>query len=106
MKKTAILVNTARGPVVDQTALAKALAEGWIAGAGLDVFQREPQVSAELLKLPNLTVAPHIASASVDTRREMSVLAARNAVDALEGRHPATLLNPEVWDSRSTRQGA
>jgi glyoxylate reductase len=106
MKKTSILVNTARGPVVDESALVKALAEGWIAGAGLDVFEREPQVSAELLKQPNLVVAPHIASASVDTRREMSVLAARNVVDALEGRRPATLLNPAVWNSRSVRREA
>jgi glyoxylate reductase len=106
MKKTAILVNTARGQVVDEIALVKALAEGWIAGAGLDVFEREPQVSAELLKQPNLVVAPHIASASVDTRREMSVLAARNVVDALEGRRPATLLNPAVWDSRSVPREA
>ncbi len=106
MKKTAILVNTARGPVVDEMALAKALAEGWIAGAGLDVFEREPSVPPELLKLSNLVVAPHIGSASVDTRLEMSMLAVRNAVDALEGRRPATLLNPGVWNSRSERQEA
>ena len=106
MKKTAILVNTSRGPVVDEAAVAKALQEGWIAGAGLDVFEREPEVNPVLLQLQNVVVAPHIASASVDTRREMSMLAARNAVEALEGRRPITLLNPAVWDSLSARSGA
>src|SRR5216684_627040 len=106
MKKTAILVNTSRGPVADEAAVAKALQEGWIAGAGLDVFEREPEVNPVLLQLQNVVVAPHIASASVDTRREMSMLAARNAVEALEGRRPITLLNPEVWDFLSTRSGA
>jgi glyoxylate reductase len=106
MKKTAILVNTSRGPVADEAAVARALQEGWIGGAGLDVFEREPEVNPVLLQLPNVVVAPHIASASVDTRREMSMLAARNAVEALEGRRPITLLNPEVWDSLSARSGA
>jgi len=106
MKKTAILVNTSRGPVADEAAVARALQEGWIAGAGLDVFEREPEVNPVLLQLPNVVVAPHIASASVDTRREMSMLAARNAVEALEGRRPITLLNPQVWDSISARSGA
>ena len=101
MKKSAILVNTSRGPVVDEGALAKALDGAWIAGAGLDVFEREPQVHPDLLKLENVVLAPHIASASIVTRREMSMLAAKNAVAALEGRRPATLLNPEAWDARS-----
>ncbi len=97
MKPTAVLVNTARGPVVDEPALARALREKWIAAAGIDVFEREPQVNAELLKCSNAVLAPHIASASVATRMRMSMLAAENAVAALEGRRPGNLLNPEAW---------
>jgi lactate dehydrogenase-like 2-hydroxyacid dehydrogenase len=97
MKPTAILVSTARGPVVNEAALAEALQNRTIAGAGLDVFEREPEVHPLLLKLDNVVLAPHIASASIDTRRKMSLMAAENAVAALEGRRPANLLNPDAW---------
>jgi glyoxylate reductase len=100
MKKNAVLVNTSRGPVVDESALARALSERWIAAAGLDVFEREPEVHPQLLRLDNIVLAPHIASASIDTRREMSMMAARNAIAALEGRRPDNLVNPEAWGSR------
>jgi lactate dehydrogenase-like 2-hydroxyacid dehydrogenase len=98
MKPTAILVNTARGPVVDEAALVKALKERWIASASLDVFEREPQVHPGLLEIDNVVLAPHIGSASVDTRRRMSVLAAENAIAAMEGRKPPNLVNPDVWN--------
>ena len=97
MKPTAILVNTSRGPVVDEAALAEALEKRVIAGAGIDVFENEPQVHPMLLKLDNVVLAPHIASASVDTRKKMSMMAAENAVAAVEGKRPANLLNAEVW---------
>jgi len=98
MKPTAILVNTSRGPVVDEAALAEALKERVIAGAGIDVFEHEPQVEPLLLKVENVVLAPHIASASVDTRRKMSMMAAENAIAALEGQRPPNLLNPEAWE--------
>lgn len=94
MKPTAILVNTARRPVINEAALVRALSEGWIGGAGLDVFEREPVVHPGLLGLSNVVAAPHIGSASVDTRRRMSMMAAENVVAALSGRRPPNLLNP------------
>lgn len=103
MKPTAILINTARGPVVDETALTRALSEHWIAAAGLDVFEREPTVHPALLACRNAVLAPHIGSASVDTRRKMTMMAAENALAALTGRRPPNLLNPAVWDSWASR---
>lgn len=88
MKKTAILINTSRGPVVDEQALANALAGRVIFGAGIDVFEFEPKISARLLKLPNLVVTPHIASATAEARDQMAVLAAKNIISVLEGRLP------------------
>ena len=90
MKKSAILINAARGPIMDENALVRALTEGWIAGAGLDVFEREPKIHAGLLPLKNVVVAPHIASASSQTRVAMATLAVRNCLAVLNGQPPLT----------------
>ena len=100
MKKTAVLVNIARGGVVDDAALIKALREGRIAAAGLDVFEGEPKLHEGFLRLENAVLTPHIASATADTRDAMAQLAIRNVVEALAGRRPPTLLNPQAWDNR------
>jgi glyoxylate reductase len=102
MKETAVLVNTSRGPVIDEAALAEALAAGEIFAAGLDVFENEPEVHPRLLELDNAVVIPHLGSATVETRNAMGMLAAENLVAALQGRRPPTLLNPEVWDRRAS----
>ncbi len=90
MKPTAVLVNVARGPIVDESALAEALAEGRIAAAGLDVFEREPEVEPRLLGLDNVVLTPHLGSATVETRTAMAELAARNAISVLGGQGPIT----------------
>ena len=90
MKTSAILVNAARGPIVDEAALVRALKEGWIAGAGLDVFEEEPKIHPGLTPLSNAVLAPHIASASRDTRLAMATLAVRNCIAVLDGKPPLT----------------
>jgi len=97
MKKTAYIINNARGPVVDEKALYKALKEEWIAGAGLDVFEQEPTpMDNPLLKLDNVVVAPHISSASYETRSKMAEMTAENLVAFFEGKTPPNLVNTDV----------
>lgn len=91
MKNTAILINTARGPVVDEKALAKALKEGEIWSAGLDVYENEPLINKELMELENVVLLPHIGSATVETRTKMAEMAAKNIIEVLHGR---TAINP------------
>lgn len=100
MKETAVVVNSSRGPVIDEAALARALREGEIFAAGLDVFEREPEVHSDLLERENAVIVPHLGSATVDTRIAMGMLAADNLFAALDGRRPPTLVNPEVWEGR------
>lgn len=96
MKPGSILINTARGPIVDEKALVKALLAGTIAGAGLDVFENEPAVEPELLKMENVVLLPHIASASLRTRTLMATMASDNIVALHHGQRPPNILNPEV----------
>ena len=88
MKPSAYLINTSRGPVVDEGALVEALKNGTIRGAGLDVYEEEPKLAPGLTSLENVTITPHIASASEETRSKMSEMAAQNIVDFLEGNVP------------------
>lgn len=100
MKKTAYLINASRGPVVDEAALAQALKEGWIAGAGIDVFEDEPRIHPGLMGLTNAVLAPHIGSASWETRLQMANLAVDNCLAVLEGRTPPTPVNAEALARR------
>jgi len=97
MKPSAVVVNTSRGPVVDEAALADALDAGEIFAAGLDVFENEPAVNEKLLGLDNAVVIPHLGSATVDTRDAMGNLAVDNLFAAFDGQRPPTLLNPEAF---------
>lgn len=96
MRPQAYLVNTARGPIVDEAALARALQGNEIAGAALDVFEHEPDVDPALLELDNVVLVPHLGSATIETRTAMAVLAARNVIAAVQGERPPTPVNPEV----------
>ncbi len=95
MKPTAFLINTARGPVVQEAALVEALEKGTIAGAALDVFEREPLIS-DGLRRDNVVLAPHLGSASVETRTRMAMIAVENVIAFFDGKRPPTILNPEV----------
>jgi len=102
MKPTAYLINTARGPVVDEAALVEALRAGRIAGAGLDVYEDEPKMASGLAACANAVLLPHLGSATHATRGAMSRIAAENLVAVLEGRRPAHPVNPEVWKGAGT----
>ena len=99
MKKTAILINTSRGPIIDEQALVKALKNNWIFGAGLDVYENEPKINKELLKLDKVVLQPHSASATTETRTKMAIMAAENMIKGLKGKIPFNCVNPEIFKS-------
>lgn len=106
MKPTAYLINAARGPMIDEEALVRALRENWIAGAGLDVYENEPAMQDGLAKLPNALLLPHIASATRATRGMMATIAATNALCHLRGERAPNALNPEVYETAAYRSRA
>lgn len=103
MKRTACLINAARGPMIDEKALVRALREGWIAGAGLDVFEDEPEMAPGLAECKNAVLVPHIASASQDTRNKMATMAATNAIAHLRRERAPNTVNPQVYETDAYR---
>ncbi len=97
MQPSAMLINTSRGPVVDEPALARALAERRIAGAGLDVFENEPHVEPALLTMPNVVLTPHLGSAVAELREVMANVVVDNILAVLAGRQPPNCWNPEIY---------
>ena len=100
MKPTAHIINTSRGGVIDEQAMVDALKTGEIAGAGLDVFEKEPEVHPELMKMDNVVLAPHLGSATIATRTKMAMTAIHNLLAVLNGKNPSNLVNPEVFENR------
>ncbi|MDI3538063.1 MAG: D-3-phosphoglycerate dehydrogenase / 2-oxoglutarate reductase, partial [Bacillota bacterium] len=101
MRPHALLINTARGPLVDEKALYEALKDGRIAGAGLDVFDPEPpEPSNPLFELPNVIVTPHMAAHTDESLRRMATWAAEGILQVLRGEYPTRIFNPEVWERR------
>src|ERR1035438_583107 len=96
MKKTAVMINASRGPVVDEKALVKALREKDIWGAGLDVYENEPMIEPGLADLDNVVIVPHIASSTIETRLAMGKIAVNNLIKVLNGESPETCVNPDV----------
>jgi glyoxylate reductase len=99
MKKSAFIINTARGAIIDEAAMVRALKRKQIAGAGLDVFEFEPKVHAELKKMKNVVIIPHLGSATVEVREEMAGIVVDNIEALLQGRRPPNIVNPEVLAS-------
>lgn len=101
MRSSAYLINTARGPIVDEKVLVRALQEKWIAGAALDVYEQEPSVEPGLIQLPNVVLTPHLGSAALDTRVRVAAILVDNVIAVIEGRRPPNIFNPEIYGNES-----